>query len=100
MYCNSVCGEWGASANGCSQEDADVFCQIVTSNRASTALSFELGETVSGPGFCCPSQAEARECTFTGIRDSGEVEVWVSDDLLLNHGVGKNDTTISGVVCV
>jgi hypothetical protein len=55
---------------------------------------------ISGPGFCCPSQAEARECTFTGLRDSGEIEVWVSDDLLLNHGVGKNDTTISGVVCV
>jgi hypothetical protein len=88
-YCNGTCGNWGGSASGCDQGDADVFCKLKMDNPNSTATTFGTGTAAAAPGVCCPpptAQPGGLGCVSLGVLTSRGVAL----------NVGVHDTSLSG----
>ena len=54
-YCTGTCSPLGAEvgALNCDVEDADLFCQLLTGDPASAAVSWAQSAVIAAPGFCC-----------------------------------------------
>ncbi|MCA9183271.1 MAG: hypothetical protein KDA51_17540, partial [Planctomycetales bacterium] len=55
FYCTGDCSPIGGKigALNCDQEDADLFCQLITGNAAAIATAWEQSIVIAEPGFCC-----------------------------------------------
>jgi hypothetical protein len=82
LYCNGGCSWTGSS--GCEQAEADILCQLIMDNPASTATSWTATTALSEPGFPCPGYGG------TIFTDRGvSVSVYYQDSsILANHGAG------------
>ena len=82
LYCNGTC-TW-AGGSSCDQSDADILCQLITDNPASTAISWTATTALAEPGFSCPGYGSTIN-TDRGV----SVSVWYQDSSILgNHGPG------------
>jgi hypothetical protein len=82
LYCNGGCS-WSGS-HGCDQSDADILCQLITDNSASTATSWTSTTALAEPGFPCPGYGGVIN-TDRGVT----VGVYYQDSsILANHGGG------------
>ena len=82
LYCNGGC-TW-AGGSSCDQSDADILCQLITDNPASTAISWTATTALSEPGFSCPGYGTSIY-TDRGVSTT----VWYQDSSIrANHGAG------------
>jgi hypothetical protein len=96
-FCDSTCGLWGDGKAGCQQADADAFCRLKMDDFRATARSFDIKNTTTDPGVCCPNAN--RVCT--GLANFGnrgvDVNVFSTDDLASTYG---EKMSITNLVCV
>jgi hypothetical protein len=84
LYCNGSC-TW-AGSSGCDQSDADILCQLITDNPASTATSWSATTALNEPGFSCPGSGMMID-TDRGVAST--IDVYYQDSsILANHGAG------------
>ncbi len=83
LYCNGSC-TWAGSSD-CDQSDANILCQLLMDNPASTAVSWTSTTALSEPGFSCPGYGGTIS-TDRGV----SVSVWYQDSsILATHGPGN-----------
>jgi len=94
LYCNGTCS-WGGP-DGCDQEDADIYCRLVTANSHAYATNFKVATPLSEPGFACLGEGYGKN--LGPIREYGvNVDVHYQDtNLAANHGQGS---VVLEVVC-
>ena len=93
FYCNGSCN-WSGNS-GCDQEQADVFCTLLTSNPDSTATSFTTTTALDEHGFSCMPLGYGEVINVTDRGWDGEVR-YQDTSILANHGGG---TVIVDPVC-
>jgi hypothetical protein len=91
LYCNGSCSWAGASS--CDAADADILCQLLTDNPASTAISWTDTTALDEGGFACPAGYGTAIETDRGF--SGEVR-YQDASILADHGSGS---VIADPVC-
>lgn len=92
LYCNGSCS-W-AGGNGCTQADANIFCQLTVGSSTSTATSFTTSTAEAVGGFSCPGLGTN---LGTMPKYGVTVSVWYQGtSILANHGAGA---IINSAVC-
>ena len=111
LYCNGTCS-WGG-ADGCDQEDADIFCKLTTGNPRAYAVSFQVVAPKEKGGFPCLTEVSRDRDTENENGKHPKLQYgkslgplpeygvahdvpFQSDSLLHNHGGG---IVVTDVVC-
>ena len=86
LYCNGTC-TYDAS-NGCQQADADIACQLITGNPASTATAYTATTAQPIGGFSCPGIGTAVPEIVPRAAAMVVTPWYQPTDILGNHGAG------------
>jgi cysteine-rich repeat protein len=90
LFCNGDCSQAGGT--NCDKADADLLCKLKTCRCNAVALSFQIKQVRSGPGFSCPGSG-----IYVGTQPlyCVNVPIWHTPQLM---GVDFG-TVVTDVVC-
>jgi hypothetical protein len=86
LYCNGGCS-WAGSYS-CDQADADILCQLLMDNPASTAISYTTTTALAEPGFSCNRSWGVYGDVINTDRGVSTTVSYQDSSILANHGAG------------
>jgi hypothetical protein len=91
LYCNGTCS-W-AGAQGCDQEDADVFCKLKTGRLDAVARTFQIVKALPEGGYTCPQPSYGQ--SLGAWKEAGIEDIRFQEtSILANHGSGDVVTDV------